>query len=162
MEYNQMSSSLKQYQFFLAGIIQGSHLDLCVHNQAYRPRIESLLSKNFPKSKVFCPVKKHPESPTYSDEDAKRVFFKHVDVVKQSHCLIVYLPEASLGSGIEMWEAYHQNIPIITISPMTTNWVVRIFSHVVCEDINSFQKFVERGDLKNLLNQRYQLNPKGN
>jgi len=153
-----MSLMQNHYHFFLAGIIQGSYFDLQVHDQTYRQTIENLLKKHFLNSTIFCPVKEHPNSPTYSDEDAQRIFLKHIDVVKQSHCLIVYLPEASLGSGIEMWEAHHQNIPIVTISPMTANWVVRIFSDEVCENIDVFTKFVEEGKMLNLLKNRYENN----
>lgn len=151
-----MSSMLShQHQFFLAGIIQGSLLDLNVHDQTYRHTIEILLKAHFPNSRIFCPVKNHPNSPSYNDEEAARIFFEHIEILKQSHCLIVYLPEASLGSGIEMWEAHHQKIPIVTISPMTTNWIVRILSTVVCEDIDAFQKFVEGGKMNNLLRNGY-------
>ena len=75
----------------------------------------------------------------------------HIDEVKKSHCLIVYIPEASLGTAIEMWEAYQRNRVIVTISPMKTNWVVRIISDQICSDMNAFKDYVESGNLKRCL-----------
>ena len=143
------------YQFFLAGIIQGSKQDLDVHDQSYRDAIRTAIVRAIPNSHIFCPVENHPESPSYNDEAAKEIFLTHMEKVKESHCLIVYLPEASMGSSIEMWEAYHHNIPVVTITPMVTNWVVRILSDKVVSDIQQFNQFVESGDLKELLSQRF-------
>ena len=147
--------SESKYQFFLAGIIQGSRQDLNVHDQSYRNEIRSVINRVIPGSHVFCPVENHPESISYNDEDAKKIFLIHLEKVKESHCLIVYLPEASMGSSIEMWEAYHHRIPVITITPMVTNWVVRILSDKVVKDIPDFARFVESGKLTELLVRRF-------
>ncbi len=144
-----------RYQFFLAGIIQGSRQDLNVHDQSYRNEIRSVIYRIIPGSRVFCPVENHPESVSYNDKDAKKIFLTHLGKVKESHCLIVYLPEASMGSSIEMWEAYHHHIPVITITLMITNWVVRILSDKVFKDIPAFSQFVESGGLAELLMQRF-------
>ena len=60
-----------------------------------------------------------------------------------------------MGSSIEMWEAYHHRIPVITITPMVTNWVVRILSDKVVKDIPDFARFVESGKLTELLVRRF-------
>lgn len=143
------------YQFFLAGIIQGSKQNLDVHDQSYRDEIKDVIVRNIPNSRIFCPVENHPESPSYNDETAKEIFLTHLEKVKESQCLIVYLPEASMGSSIEMWEAYHHRVPVVTITPMGTNWVVRILSDKVVADIQHFDQFVESGDLKKLLQERF-------
>ncbi len=147
--------SESKYQFFLAGIIQGSRQDLNVHDQSYRNEIRSVIHRVIPDSRVFCPVENHPESISYNDEDAKKIFLTHLEKVRESHCLIVYLPEASMGSSIEMWEAYHHHIPVITITPMVTNWVVRILSDKVVKDMLDFSRFVESGKLTELLVRRF-------
>ena len=145
----------KGYRIFLAGIIQGSKRDLDVHDQTYRYTVKNILMEMFPNSTLFCPVEDHPDSPMYDDEIAKNVFFQHLDILRQSHGLIVYLPEASLGCGIEMWESYHQKIVTITISPMITNWVVRLFSDKVCETMDGFRDFVRSGEMRQLLHNRF-------
>ena len=145
----------KGYRIFIAGIIQGSRRDLDVHDQTYRYTIKNILMEKFPSSNLFCPVEDHPDSPLYDDEKAKTVFSQHLDILRQSHGLVVYLPEASLGCGIEMWESYHQKIVTITISPMTTNWVVRLFSDKVCETMDQFRDFVWSDEMGQLLHSRF-------
>lgn len=143
------------YQFFLAGIIQGSKQDLDAHDQSYRNEIKNIIVCHIPNSRIFCPVENHPESISYNDKAAKEIFLTHLKKVKESHCLVVYLPEASMGSSIEMWEAYHYNIPVVTITPMVINWVVRILSDKVVSNIQQFGQFAESGDLKKLLQERF-------
>ena len=123
------------YQYFIAGIIQGSKKDLDVYDQSYRKTIKEILRKAFPESRVLCPVENHPDSSSYDDKKAKEVFHYHLKIVNNSHALIVYLPEASMGSAIEMWEAHHENRIVLVISPMKSNWIVRLFSDEVFADI---------------------------
>jgi hypothetical protein len=143
------------YRFFIGGIIQGSKYDHSIHNQDYRRSITVILREAFPYCDIFCPVENHPDSISYDDSKAKQVFMGHLDEVKKSHCLIVYLPEASLGSAIEMWEAFGQDRIIVTISPMAANWVVRILSCQICPDIQSFYTFVADGRLKQCLEDKF-------
>ena len=140
---------------FIAGIIQGSKKNLDIHDQHYRDQIRSILETQDSDIEVYCPVQEHPNSVSYDDSQAREVFFTHLTRVRRSHILVVYLPEASLGSGIEMWEARQQNRLILTISPMTTNWIVRILSDVVFENLESFREFVESGALHRTLQERY-------
>lgn len=145
----------KGYKIFIAGIIQGSKQDLNIHDQTYRHVIKDILMKNLPNSHLFCPVENHPNSPSYDDKKSKAVFFKHIEILRQSHGMIVYLPEASLGCGIEMWESYQRKIVTVTVSPMITNWVVRLFSDKICETIDGFRDFVRSGEMGRLLHNRF-------
>jgi len=143
------------YRFFVAGIIQGSKCDLTIHSQTYRQSVTKILKNYFPKSHVYCPVENHPNSLSYSDTKAKHVFLQHVKRVRNSHCVVVYLPEASMGSSIEMWEGFNHNTAVVTISPMIKNWVVRILSDKICGSLEAFDDFVETGGLERLLKKRY-------
>ena len=139
---------MTDYRFFIGGIIQGSKQDHSIHSQEYRKSIIAILSEAFPSAEIYCPVENHPDSAAYDDARANEVFMSHLEMVKKSDCLVVYLPEASLGSAIEMWEAYKNNRMIVTISVMAANWVVRILSDHICHDIRSFHDFVAHGKLK--------------
>ena len=145
-------------RIFLAGIIQGSCLAQDIHSQDYRNRIKRVLKKSFPEALVYCPVENHPDSVVYEDRQASEIFLKHLDMVKQSHLLVVYLPEASMGSAIEMWEASRRGVPVVTITPMKTNWVVRLVSDVICPDLDQFEAMAESGALREKLGTRF---PKG-
>ncbi len=146
-----MKKSYVSKRFFLAGIIQGSKQDLSVYQQSYRDPLKDILLKAFPDVTILCPVSDHPDSINYSDEEASKVFHYHLNEVKKSDCLIVFLPEASMGSAIEMWIAYQKRIPIITISPMITNWVIRLLTTKNVVNLDEFIKLIESGYLHNIL-----------
>lgn len=138
-------------RFFLGGIIQGSHQDDSVHDQSYRDRIRGVIEEAFIDSSIYCPVEEHPDSVTYDDDLAQKVFHRHIQLVREADVLIVYLPEASMGSGIEMWEAKQHHTFTITITSMRANWVVRLFSNAICRSIEDFESFVRSGALEDSL-----------
>lgn len=132
-------------RFFLAGIIQGSLQDDTVHDQSYRDRIRRVLEEAFIDCSIYCPVEEHPNSVTYDDTIAHKVFHRHIQLVREADVLIVYLPEASMGSGIEMWEARQHHTFTVSITSMRANWVVRLFSDAICRSIEDFESFVRSG-----------------
>jgi hypothetical protein len=142
-------------QVFIAGIIQGSNRNLDIHEQDYRDSIQRILEQQIPDAEIYCPLKHHPNSVFYDDSKAEEVFQSHLARIRQSHVLIVYLPEASLGSSIEMWEARKQDRLILTISPMTTNWVVRILSDAIFSDLQQFEDWTQSGGLRRAVEERY-------
>ena len=60
--------------------------------------------------------------------------------------LIVYVPTASMGTALEMYVAYQRGVPVLTISPMAENWVVRALSRRVYPDMDSFLAAVEAAE----------------
>jgi len=143
--------------FFMAGIIQGSHQDQAIQPQNYRDEIRAILTSEFPDCTVFCPFEKHPESAEYDDPLAESVFRKNVNIAANSDVIIVFLPQASMGSSIEMWEAQKNNVPIIAITPMKENWVVRILADRICASIADFRIFIAEGGLLQVLNKKNKL-----
>jgi hypothetical protein len=123
---------------FLAGIIQGSMLGNDTHGQDYRSRLKQILTTALPGVEVFCPVEDHPDSVGYDIDRARDVFFGHVDIARNSELVVAYLPSASMGTAVEIWEAHRAGQPIVAITPMTTNWVVRLLCDVVVSDLEDF------------------------
>lgn len=140
-----MKSSVEK-RVFMAGIIQGSCKGKNVWSQDYRSRLKEDLAKAFPGWEVYCPVENHPESVEYTDEEAKETFFYHIDLVKESSLVVVYLPSASMGTAVEMWEAYKEGIPVWTVTPMLENWVVRITSTRIFPSLKELKGFLESCD----------------
>jgi hypothetical protein len=52
--------------------------------------------------------------------------------------LIAYVPTASMGTALEMYVAHQRGVPVVTISPLAENWVVRALSRWVFPDVGSF------------------------
>ena len=55
-----------------------------------------------------------------------------------SDLLIAYVPTASMGTALEMYVAHARGVPVVTISPLAENWVVRALSRRVYEDLGEF------------------------
>jgi len=139
---------------FFGGIIQGSNLGRDIHAQDYRQEIKELLRRQYDGVSIFDPYEGHENSVHYDDQTARATFFKHLGIVRTSDLLIAYLPQASLGTAIEMWEAYIAGIPIISISPMVTNWIIRFIPHRNFETVESFEKFIIENDLVELFGRK--------
>jgi hypothetical protein len=135
---------------FLAGIIQGSREGLDVHAQDYREMIKNILRGRLPELEIFDPCEKHPNSVSYEDEKARATFLHHLEVIEESDLLIAYLPSASMGTAIEMWRAYEFRVPIISISPLTTNWTIRLLADRNFETIDDFQAFISNNDIRKI------------
>ncbi len=134
-------------RFFLAGIMQGSHTELVVHDQEYRERIKELIRTHFPEADVYDPLADHSDSIGYDEPTGRRVFFRHNAMCRDVDVLLAFLPEASMGTAIEMWEAYQHGAAVITISPMEHNWAVKFLSHELYADVDELQAALESGRL---------------
>lgn len=138
-------------RIFLAGIIQGSLAEPAVHDQDYRPRIRQLVERFLPEAEVYCPVSAHPDSLRYDDRKGRAVFLHHVRLARQSDMVIAYLPAASMGTAIELWEAHRGGVPIVAITPLTVNWVVRFLCDLVVGDLDGLAEACRDGRLAGLL-----------
>jgi nucleoside 2-deoxyribosyltransferase len=135
---------MKQFNsFFLAGIIQGSKKGKILHNQNYRQVIKDIIKKYFPKSQIIDPVNVHPDSAEYDYKTGESVFHASIKQATQCDCLIAYLPEASMGTAIEMWECHKKKIPVWTITKMKENWSVKFLSTETFETLEKFESFLK-------------------
>ncbi len=134
-------------RFFLAGIMQGSHLALTLHNQDYRGRLKSLLLEHFPGANVYDPLADHANSVDYDEDQGRSVFFFHNALCRKVDVVIAFVPEASMGTAVEMWEAYQNGRVVIAISPLKHNWAVRFLSHELYANIEDFESALVSGKL---------------
>jgi hypothetical protein len=133
--------------FFIAGIIQGSMLAQGIHSQDYRRDLRRLLRDRFPDDLVYCPFEHHPASLEYDDTTARETFLELMRRAGEADVLVAFVPEASMGTAIELWQAYHGGAWVYAVSPLTTNWAVRYLADRVFEDLAAFQRFVVSGEL---------------
>ena len=144
---------------FLAGIMQGSHVAALVHDQHYRGALEAAVRRRWPEAEVYDPHAGHANSIGYSVEEAREVFERHVQMCREYDLVIAYVPEASMGTAIEVWEASRHGRAVITISPLVHNWVVQLTSVAVYRDREEFVEALESGAVDRLLASRA-LNPR--
>lgn len=137
---------------FLAGIMQGSRSDHRLQAQDYRPRLKSLIERHLPQAEVYDPLADHGQSVQYDDEEGRRVFLHHIQMCREDVDVVVaYLPQASMGTAIEIWEAVQQGRAVIAISPLTHNWVLRFCTHATYEDEASFVGALESGEVQQVI-----------
>jgi hypothetical protein len=136
---------------FLAGIIQGSNAGRELHDQSYRDRLKTVVRHHFPAAELICPIDLHPTGIDYDPAQQRQAFFSLVGTAANVDLLVAYLPQASLGTAIEMWEAYHHGGVVIAITPMRENWVVNLLARAVLPSIEAFESFAADGRLAALL-----------
>ena len=133
-------------RFFLAGIMQGSHVGAVLHNQNYRERIKRLLAEHIPARRFTIRWVIMPTSLEYDDDRAREVFWYHNRLCRTVDVVLAFLPEASIGTAIEMFEAYEHGRIVVVISPMQHNWAVKFLSHLLYADLEEFERSVRSGE----------------
>ena len=134
--------------FFIAGVMQGSFHAMTLHDQSYRAELVRQLGRHFPDSRVYDPLAQHANSVDYDDTQGRETFLKHNRMCgNEVDVLIAFVPEASMGTAIEMWEAWKNKAIVITISPMQVNWAIRFLSDVIYPDLSAFFAALESGEI---------------
>lgn len=138
-------------RIFIAGIMQGSLLGTEIVPQDYRQQVTQIIAQKYPEAEIVDPWELHPDSLNYGYEAAQRAFLELIEHAGNSDVLVAYLPEASMGTALEMWRAYERGIPILTISPLAENWVVKFLSVKVFPGLGEFAEFIADGGLQERL-----------
>jgi hypothetical protein len=133
-------------QVFIAGVMQASILGKGLVDQGYRMQIRDALFARWPDLTVVDPFEMHPGSVNYPDDEAADTLFRMIDLACASDLVIAYAPVASMGTALEMYAAYLHRVPVLTISPMSDNWVVKALSRRVFPDLSSFLAFISEAD----------------
>lgn len=149
-------------KFFLAGIMQGSHRGAVLHDQDYRGRLRDLLQKHLPGADVYDPLADHGQSLGYGEAKGRQVFFHHNRMCGETDVLLAFVPEATMGTAIEMWEAYRHGRIVVCISPLVHNWAVKFLSHLVYGEVAALEADVASGQFAQRLGEiRQQLDSAG-
>ena len=132
--------------------MQGSRADTSIHDQSYRRAIGTAIRSPFPEAEIVDPLELHPDAGlSYEPEEAKRAMLDLAEEAARADVLIAYVPQASMGTAVEMWQAYRAGKPILTISPLAENWVVKFLSTRVFPSLEAFEAFAKEGELERLV-----------
>ena len=132
---------------FLAGIIQGSLVEPAIHNQDWRGEVRRVLDRHLPGADVYCHYSEHPASITYGQSAIEATLAEGIRRAAACDVLVAYLPSASMGTAIEMYEAARHAAVVLTVSPLAANWVVRAYSDERFADLDAFERFLASGGL---------------
>ena len=139
------------WRVFIGGIMQGSRRENTIDTQDYRQIIGQCLRSYLSNVEAIDPFELHPNSVAYDTAEARRTLIALAQTAAQSDAVVVFVPEASMGTALEMWEAYRGGKPIFAISPLAYNWVVRCLATRIFADIEEFCAFVASGDFERSL-----------
>jgi hypothetical protein len=134
-------------QVFVAGIMQGSLHEMSVHDQNYREQIAAIVRRRYRDVEIVDPAALHPDSVSYRRDQAVTTFLDSLDRAAAADLLVAYLPEASMGTALEVWRAYEAGKPVFVISPMLSNWMLWATATHILTDIDHFSAFVAGGGL---------------
>jgi len=144
----------KTIRIFLAGIIQGSKVEAAIHDQDWRSGFKRILERHVPHADIHCQYSLHPHSITYDLPGIRRTIEEGNRIASECDVLIAYIPSASMGTAIEMYEAFRAGAVVVAVTPLAANWVVRAYSHRVLSDPAAFETFLAEGGLQELLDGR--------
>jgi hypothetical protein len=127
---------------FLAGVMQASLAGKGIVDQSYRNAIGEALLAKWPDLDVIDPLVLHPNSVEYDDEAARTTLFALVTLASTCDLVIAYVPQASMGTALEMNAAYEKGVPVIAVSPLRENWVIRALATRTFPDLEAFLAFL--------------------
>ncbi len=130
-------------RIFIGGVMQASNHGKGIVDQTYRNVLADALAARWPDVEVIDPLRLHPNSVDYGDPQAKQTLLELLALAGGSDLVLAYLPVASMGTALEMYSAHQHGVPVVTISPLAENWVVRAFSRRVYPDVASFMAAVQ-------------------
>lgn len=157
----------------IAGVVQGSRRGTDTADQGYRERIRAAVLARYPDATIFCPVTALHETfaehadqlagafmslqaqPVVMEQEMPELVLavreRFRDLVHHSgraDVLVAYVPaELSMGTAMEMWAAYSNGRPVVTISPMNQNLAIVSTSTVLLPSLEAFEAMVSTGGL---------------
>ena len=132
---------------FISGVMQGSLNGKGVEDQNYRRQITDILRAWRPDVEVIDPWAIWPDAVHYDMDKAKATLFEETALAAQADVLIAYLPIASMGSALEMWNAHQAGVPVYAITALRHNWTVQALSTRTFHSLEEFAAFVQAGGL---------------
>ena len=125
-------------------------MDHYIGDQDYRQFITEAILEQYPDWEIVDPNELHPEGVDYDDKKAQKTLLNMAGLAAQADLVVAYVPRASMGTAVEMWQGFQAGVPVVTISPMVANWVVKHLSAVVLPDLSAFRSWVTDGGLDKL------------
>lgn len=141
-------------QVFIAGIMQGARLDDQIQSQNYRERITEALQVAIPGVQIIDPWAENPDSVNYDAVLARDTFLTMTRRAGEADLLIAYLPRVSMGTAMEMWQAFESNTYIIAITPHVHHWAIRFTADEIMPDLETLLADIGNGRIPHILKNR--------
>lgn len=131
---------------YITGIQRGSKKEL--HPQTYRKQIIDAIRETWDSATLQCPTIDESRDKEEQLKDTVKEFEQRLSLLKKANIIVAYIPEASMGSAIELYNASLRGKYVVTISPMRSNRIIRLFSHDIYDSVESFINACQVGKFK--------------
>ncbi|MCP4284667.1 MAG: hypothetical protein GY792_09480 [Gammaproteobacteria bacterium] len=138
-------------KIYISGVMQGSKKGQGIQGQGYRQVISDAVKIRHPNAKIYDPFSIFPDSVEYDDQRSKQALFAMADEAASTDIVIAYLPEASMGTALEMVRAYDNGKTIISISTLEKNWFIRAVSAEIFLSLDDFCAWIHQTHLAELI-----------
>ncbi len=136
---------------FIAGIMQAERLDNQIESQGYRKRITEALQTAVPDVEIIDPFALNPNSVNYDEEQARHTFLTMTKKASAVDLLLAYLPKVSMGTAMEMWEAYRAGVYIVAVTPHIHHWAIRFTTNEILPDLDSLIEMISNGRFTHII-----------
>ncbi|MCP5098467.1 MAG: hypothetical protein GY943_23195 [Chloroflexi bacterium] len=143
---------------FIAGIMQAIREDRFIESQDYRVRLTQVLQAHVPNVEITDPWALNPNSVNYDDEQARHTFVTMTKRAADADVLLAYLPVASMGTAMEMWEAYHAGAFVVAVTPFKHHWAMKFTSDEIMPDLDTLVTAIENGRIHDWARKRVSSN----
>jgi hypothetical protein len=137
-------------KIYISGVMQGSKKE-GIQGQGYRQVISNAVKIRHPNAEIYDPFSVFPDSVEYDDQRSKQALFAMADEAASADIVIAYLPEASMGTALEMIRAYDNGKTIISISTLGKNWFIRAVSAKIFLSLGDFCAWIHQTHLAELV-----------
>lgn len=141
-------------RIFLSGIISGSLTDKQIHQQSYRDQLRAIFHECLPDAEILCPWDMHPNAINFGPDLACKALVAEVEAAASSDLVVAYIPQASMGTAMEIWEAHKRGVPVLAITPLTQNWSILLAATRTFPTIAAFGEFARSGGLADFVYRR--------
>lgn len=139
---------------FIAGVMQGDRLDDQIDDQDYRVCIAEALQTHLPDIHITDPWALNPGSVAYDEAQARRTFLDMTKQAGEADLLIAYLPTVSMGTAMEMWQAFQSHTYIVAVTPHVHHWAIRFTADEVLPDLESLMAKIQDGHFSRVIKLR--------
>ncbi|CAJ1416667.1 unnamed protein product [Effrenium voratum] len=139
-------------RYFISGVMLGSQKTLTeagLAPQNYRQQISDVIRKADPEAVIVDPLEVVQQKAARENSNmdglnsstgaVREAFLEVVGLVQTCDVIVSHLPEASMGSAVELWEARKHQLTVLTISPMKDNWTIRSVTDHNFADLADFE-----------------------
>ena len=138
-------------KIYISGVMQGSKKGQGIQGQGYRQIISDAVKIRHPNAEIYDPFSIFPDSVEYGDQRSRQALFEMADAAASTDVVIAYLPEASMGTALEMIRAYDNGKTIISISTLEKNWFIRAVSVKIFLTLDDFCAWIHQTNLAELI-----------